>query len=119
MQSETPLAPSCGNRSTNPGLFRLVPTFVYRTILTRIFSNHIPWAVISACIVTCTLLILLLRFMLAAENKRRDAEKTEASYYDAVYIAQELPDGSKLEKKVDQAFLDLTDMQNQDFRYAL
>ncbi len=57
--------------------------------------------------------------MLAAENKRRDAEKTEASYYDAVYIAQELPDGSKLEKKVDQAFLDLTDMQNQDFRYAL
>ena len=64
------------------------------------------------------LLILLLRFMLAAENRRRDAEKTEDSH-DAVYIAQELPDGSKSEKKVDRAFLDLTDIQNREFRYVL
>jgi len=94
------------------------PPCVYCIMLTRIFSNHIPWAVISACIVTCMLLILLLRFMLAAENRRRDAEETEDPY-DAVYISRELPNGSKSEKKVDRAFLDLTDIQNREFRYAL
>jgi ACS family allantoate permease-like MFS transporter len=80
--------------------------------------NHVPWAVISACIMTCFFLILLLRFMLAAENKRRDAEKRDDTY-DDVYVSQELANGTKEEKRVDRAFLDLTDIQNRDFRYAL
>jgi len=63
------------------------------------------------------LLILLLRFMLASENKRRDTEKNDK--FDEIYIPQELPDGSVIEKRVDRAFLDLTDIQNREFRYAL
>lgn len=75
--------------------------------------------------------------MLQSENRRRDAEKRDDSY-DDVYLTQELSDGTKAEKRVDrvshnialhedlhltkgifQAFLDLTDQQNRDFRYVL
>ncbi|KIM48751.1 hypothetical protein M413DRAFT_437931 [Hebeloma cylindrosporum] len=80
--------------------------------------NHVPWAVISACIGACAVLILTLRFMLDSENKRRDAEKRDDSY-DDVYIREELADGTKTEKRVDRAFLDITDIQNRDFRYVL
>ncbi|KAF9532168.1 major facilitator superfamily domain-containing protein [Crepidotus variabilis] len=80
--------------------------------------NHVPWAVISACVFTCLCLFLLLRYMLSSENKRREAEKRDEKY-DTVYITTELSDGSKAEKKVDRAFLDLTDIQNRDFRYTL
>jgi len=80
--------------------------------------NHVPWAVISACMFVCLLLLLLLRFMLASENKRRETGQRDEGH-DVVYIAQELPDGTRLEKRVDRAFLDLTDLQNPDFRYAL
>jgi len=66
----------------------------------------------------CLLLLLLLRFMLASENQRRATEQRDERY-DVVYIAQELPDGTRLEKRVDKAFLDLTDIQNRDFRFAL
>ena len=67
---------------------------------------------------TCLLLILLLRFMLSSENKRREAEQRDERR-DVVLIAQVLPDGTTLEKRVDRAFLDLTDIQNRDFRYTL
>jgi hypothetical protein len=80
--------------------------------------NHVPWAVISACIGACAVLILALRFMLHSENKRRETEKKDDSY-DDIYITQELPDGTKTEKRVDRAFLDITDIQNRDFRYVL
>ena len=62
--------------------------------------------------------MLLLRFMLASENKRRETEKRDERH-DAVYISQEQEDGTRLEKRVDKAFLDLTDIQNRDFRYTL
>ena len=65
------------------------------------WSNHVPWAVISACIGACTVLILTLRFMLHFENKRREAEKRDDSY-DDVYVTQELADGTKTEKRVDR-----------------
>lgn len=75
--------------------------------------------------------------MLAQENKRRDAEPRDDSY-DNVYINQVNAQGKAVQQKVDrvrvcyerisphadhltriQAFQDLTDMQNQDFRYVL
>ena len=56
--------------------------------------------------------------MLARENQRREAEQGGEKPDDA-YIAQELADGRRVEKRVDRAFLDLTDIQNRDFRYAL
>ena len=67
-------------------------------------SNRVPWAIISACTVTCALLILLLRFMLAAENRRRDAEKRDDTF-DDIYLSKELSDGSKEEKRVDRVRL--------------
>ncbi|KDR66872.1 hypothetical protein GALMADRAFT_232281 [Galerina marginata CBS 339.88] len=80
--------------------------------------NHVPWAIISACIGSCAALILLLRFMLDRENKRRDGEQRDDSY-DDVYLTQESTDGVMTEKRVDRTFLDLTDIQNRDFRYSL
>ncbi|KAF9014075.1 MFS general substrate transporter [Cyathus striatus] len=80
--------------------------------------NHVPWAVIAATSFGSGILLLILRFMLARENKRRETEKRDDTYNE-VYITQTLPDGSTVEKKVDRAFLDLTDIQNRDFRYVL
>ncbi|KAH7920140.1 MFS general substrate transporter [Leucogyrophana mollusca] len=80
--------------------------------------NHVPWAVITACNFAAGLALLLIRFLLASENKRRELEKRDETY-DNVYIVDIQPDGSKLEKRVDKAFLDLTDKQNRDFRYVL
>ncbi|KAF8197567.1 major facilitator superfamily domain-containing protein [Pholiota molesta] len=80
--------------------------------------NHVPWTIIAACIGACIVLILLLRFMLRSENKRRDTERRDDSY-DEVYIKEELADGTINKRHVDKAFLDLTDIQNRDFRYDL
>jgi len=86
-------------------------------------------------------LILSLRYLLQSENKRRDGEQRDETY-DDVYVTQGTEDGIKSEKRVDkvlitiaskkkkisviadyaisnQAFLDLTDIQNRDFRYTL
>lgn len=83
--------------------------------------------------------MLVLRTMLALENKRRDAEQRDETY-DDVYIKTKLDDGTMVEKHVDRvrlpfvstrmhdlvltlgffkAFQDLTDIQNRDFRYVL
>ena len=84
-------------------------------------------------------MILGLRYMLHSENKRRDGEQRDETY-DDVYLTQETKDGIQSEKRIDkvwitglfllknlviatnyaiQAFLDLTDIQNRDFRYTL
>jgi MFS family permease len=80
--------------------------------------NHIPWAILTTCTFVSGILILVLRFMLAAENKRRDAEPYDDTY-DDVYIVTVDADGKSTEKKVDKSFLDLTDKQNRAFRYVL
>ncbi|KZT03217.1 uncharacterized protein LAESUDRAFT_762193 [Laetiporus sulphureus 93-53] len=59
-------------------------------------------------------LLLIIRFVLARENKRRDAEPPDMTY-DDVYIEVVLPDGKRVERKVEKEFLDLTDIQNHDF----
>ena len=66
--------------------------------------NHIPWAILSACSFTCAILILTLRFMLAAENKRRDTEPYDDKY-DNVYIIGMDSDGKATEKKVDKVYI--------------
>ncbi|CAE6479634.1 unnamed protein product [Rhizoctonia solani] len=80
--------------------------------------NRVPWAVIAICYVLCPLTLLTLRFLLARENKKRDAEPREDETGDA-YIEQVLEDGTKIERRIDKAFLDLTDNQNREFRYVL
>ncbi|KAJ7827468.1 major facilitator superfamily domain-containing protein [Mycena olivaceomarginata] len=55
--------------------------------------NHIPWAIITAC-----------------------STRTTMTEY---YIQEVQADGTTLEKKVDREFLDLTDVENKEFRYVL
>ncbi|EED79307.1 predicted protein [Postia placenta Mad-698-R] len=77
--------------------------------------NHIPWAILTACWFVSGMLLLVTRWYLARENAKRDREAHDPTY-DDVYITDE---ATQSEKKVDKAFLDLTDIQNRDFRYVL
>ncbi|KAJ7907544.1 major facilitator superfamily domain-containing protein [Mycena leptocephala] len=80
--------------------------------------NRVPWIVCIGTFAVCMVLLLIIRWYLVAENKRRDAEPPSHTY-DDVYIERLSPDG-KLEKvKIDKEFLDLTDIQNRDFRYVV
>ncbi|KAK0463735.1 major facilitator superfamily domain-containing protein [Desarmillaria tabescens] len=80
--------------------------------------NHVPWSLLAACNLASGILLLILRFMLATENKRRDMNRHDDTY-DDVYVTHVNADGTTEERKVDKAFLDLTDIQNKDFRYLL
>lgn len=80
--------------------------------------NHVPWAILSACWFVTVVLILVTRVYLSHENRRRDCEGHDAKY-DEVYITRDRDDGTKEEVRVDKEFLDLTDIQNRDFRYVL
>ncbi|KAK0239759.1 major facilitator superfamily domain-containing protein [Armillaria nabsnona] len=80
--------------------------------------NHVPWTLIAACNLASGIFLLILRFMLATENKRRDMNQHDDTY-DDVYVTHVNADGTTEKRKVDKAFLDLTDIQNKDFRYLL
>ncbi|KZT68578.1 MFS general substrate transporter [Daedalea quercina L-15889] len=80
--------------------------------------NHIPWMIIGICYVCCMGVLLIIRLILARENRRRDMEPRD-TMYDDVYIGVILADGTRVEKKVEKEYLDLTDIQNRDFRYVL
>ncbi|TFY71367.1 hypothetical protein EVG20_g1640 [Dentipellis fragilis] len=105
-------------------------------------DNHVPWGIFTGVCVASAVLLLLARWLLARENTRRELEKHDDTF-DEVYIAAVDKDGKAVEKHVDrvrvffsfrvpvvwgfvltgwfgaQAFLDLTDRQNRDFRYPL
>ena len=80
---------------------------------TSFLSNHVPWAIIAACIGTCAILILSLRYLLHFENIRRDGEQRDETY-DNIYLMQESEDGTVSEKPVDKVqisiSLNLTDL---------
>ncbi|KIP08849.1 hypothetical protein PHLGIDRAFT_87502 [Phlebiopsis gigantea 11061_1 CR5-6] len=80
--------------------------------------DRVPWAILSACWFATAVLIMVTRVYLARENRKRDAEGRDTRY-DEMYITQEKEGGAKEEVKVDKEFLDLTDIQNRDFRYVL
>ncbi|KAJ3513869.1 hypothetical protein NMY22_g14914 [Coprinellus aureogranulatus] len=73
--------------------------------------NRVPWIVVSVCVLVGALLLLTLRTILSLENKRRDREP-RSTRYDEVYVKHVAADGTV-------EFLDLTDIENRDFRYAL
>ncbi|KAJ6595235.1 MFS general substrate transporter [Mycena vulgaris] len=81
--------------------------------------NRIPWIIIGVCYVVCMGLLLVIRYILATENKRRDAEPVSEDGYDHVYVERLSAEGVMEKIKVDKEFLDLTDIQNRDFRYVL
>ncbi|KAG6868696.1 hypothetical protein C0993_011926 [Termitomyces sp. T159_Od127] len=80
--------------------------------------NRVPWAILTGFCVFSALVLFVLRAHLALENKRRNNEKRDYKY-DNVYMAHVEADGTTVEKKIDKAFLDLTDIKNRDFRYVL
>ncbi|KAF5365556.1 hypothetical protein D9757_010907 [Collybiopsis confluens] len=80
--------------------------------------NHVPWTIIGICYGCGMILLLVIRFYLAHQNKLRDAEPYD-DQYDNVYIERVNEDGSVEEVKVQKEFLDLTDLQNREFRYVL
>lgn len=80
--------------------------------------NHVPWIIIAICYTVCPILMLIIRRLLARENARRDAEPADDTY-DNIYVEVVLPDGKRVDRKVAKEFLDLTDIQNRDFRYVL
>ncbi|KAG8783282.1 hypothetical protein FRC12_019886 [Ceratobasidium sp. 428] len=80
--------------------------------------NRVPWIVITICYLVCPMIMLLIRFRLSRENKKRDMEP-KSEEREEVYVDEVLDDGTKVSRKVDKAFLDLTDIQNRDFRYVL
>ncbi|KAI0957870.1 hypothetical protein AcW1_006123 [Taiwanofungus camphoratus] len=80
--------------------------------------NHVPWAILSACWFSSGVILLVTRWYLARENAKRDREEHDSTY-DSMYITDEKEDGTRAERRVDKAFLDLTDIQNRDFRYVL
>ncbi|EJD04818.1 membrane transporter, partial [Fomitiporia mediterranea MF3/22] len=79
---------------------------------------HVPWTVIAICYTVAAVLLLVQRYMLKKENKKRDREPPDTTY-DDVWVKVTDENGEVVEKRVDRAFLDLTDRQNRDFRYAL
>ncbi|KAJ7105845.1 major facilitator superfamily domain-containing protein [Mycena epipterygia] len=81
--------------------------------------NRLPWIIIIGCYVICMSLLLVIRYVLAAENKRREAEPKLDHAYDNVYVECLSSEGVLEKVKVDKEFLDLTDIQNRDFRYVL
>ncbi|KZT26575.1 MFS general substrate transporter [Neolentinus lepideus HHB14362 ss-1] len=80
--------------------------------------NHIPWAVMTVCIFVYACILLCIRAYLVYENQKRDQEHRDENY-DDVFVTVKNENGIVVEKKVDKAFLDLTDRENRDFRYVL
>ncbi|KAJ7171155.1 major facilitator superfamily domain-containing protein, partial [Mycena filopes] len=81
--------------------------------------DRVPWIINIVCYVACMVLALVIRQLLIAENKRRDTESLGEDKYDNVFIEKLTKDGSSMEKvKVEKEFLDLTDIQNREFRYV-
>lgn len=67
------------------------------------------------------ILILIIRWYLSSENKRRDREKLESGkeYEEFGYIERIQEDGTTIKYKVPIQFLDITDLENKAFRYSL
>jgi len=65
--------------------------------------NHIPWIIIGICNVSCMSLLLIIRYVLSTENKRRDREQLDNDdNYDVVYIERIGKDGQIERVKVDK-----------------
>ncbi|KAJ3503744.1 hypothetical protein NLJ89_g8297 [Agrocybe chaxingu] len=80
--------------------------------------DHIPWIIIGICNTSCMALLLTIRFLLSTENERRNRETPDETY-ENIYTERVGKSGVTELVKVDKEFLDLTDIQNRDFRYVL
>lgn len=82
------------------------PRYIYLTFPSNISSKHrgrdrIPWIVIASTSFASGVLLLILRYILTTENKRRDQEHSQ-DMFDDVYINEVDDNGKSTEKKVDK-----------------
>ncbi|KAI0065983.1 MFS general substrate transporter [Artomyces pyxidatus] len=80
--------------------------------------NHVPWIVTGIFYAVSVCSLFAMRVIVDLRNKRRDADSHGDTYED-LYVIKLDEDGNSVRFKVDKDLADLTDMQNQDFRYSL
>lgn len=89
---------------------------------------YVPWGVILACYVVCPVLVFTIRTVLVRRNKTRDAAAAQRANLlaqgkevdvDETFVDVVDTDGTKRSIQVDKGFLDYTDKQNDEYRYAL
>ncbi|KAI0065984.1 MFS general substrate transporter [Artomyces pyxidatus] len=80
--------------------------------------NRVPWIVTGVFYALCVCSLFATRVIIDLRNKRRDADSHGDTYED-LYVVKLDEDGKTVEVKVDKNLADLTDIQNQDFRYTL
>ena len=71
--------------------------FIWR--IAECAHTGVPWIIIGICYIVCPVILLGIRYLLARENKRRDAEPADDAY-DEVYIETTNAEGDKVERKV-------------------
>lgn len=101
--SETQRVHLCGNLSISLGRFLHLWFLCFpNPSRTRIlYRNHIPWIIIGICYVSCACLLLIIRWLLARENARRDAEPV-VEKEEELFIEKESEDGVRVQVKVDK-----------------
>jgi len=80
--------PSCGLVESNASLIR----------------NHIPWIVSGVCYVVCIITLLVIRWYLAGENRRRDLEPRDHTY-DENWVEVVRDDGTVEKVKIPKVFI--------------
>ncbi|KAL8289986.1 hypothetical protein RQP46_002925 [Phenoliferia psychrophenolica] len=85
--------------------------------------NVVPWIIVIISYSICPIILFAIRTLLVRENARRDAAalaaKADGKEDELELVDVHHADGTTTVEKVDRAFLDLTDKENQDFRYCL
>jgi len=89
--------------------------------------NLVPWGLELMTFCMASIWLLIIRFLYARENKRRDALYAEAQatgkglsdFSDFAYVDTVDENGEVIRTKVEKAMLDITDSENLAFRYVL
>ncbi|KAG8907649.1 hypothetical protein FRB99_003111 [Tulasnella sp. 403] len=83
--------------------------------------NTVPFAILTTTYIIDIIIILIIRWYLLRENKRRDAEKLASGkeYEEYGYVETTREDGTVVKVKVPIQFMDITDKENKAFRYPL
>mgnify|MGYP001584300050 FL=1 len=79
-----------------------------------------PFTVVLVSYAICPMILMTIWTLLVRENARRDsaalAAKVDGKEVEEEYVDVHHPDGTTTVEKVDRAFMDLTDTENQEFR---
>ncbi|KAJ3736008.1 major facilitator superfamily domain-containing protein [Lentinula guzmanii] len=111
-------------------IFSIAPFAIFLGWVSGLVSGHTKRTTTNAIVLigyaiatsmgASILILLILRTMLARENACRDKETCQDDYDDIYLPSKELDSGISVpRRKIDKVFLDLTDLQNRDFRYTL